>query len=406
MNSRRIIDFENATIVNRQTSRQTSQGRKMRFLQQKERDIMSKISITGLLVIGLSLAGCSSMKHHNSDEKERIATLESKLSATENQLTAIQRENMALKQQQSGGDGGASAAIGGMDTSAYMLPPNAKPGECYARVLIPPSYTTAEKQIVKSPAAEKIEVIPAEYEWVEERVMVREPGEKLVTQPAVYDWVEEKVVIEPAAERIVTHPPVYDTVTEKILVKPAYTTWKKGRGPIEKVDNATGEIMCLVEVPAEYKTVKKRVLVEPARTETVSIPPKYKTIKKKVMVQPPKVVKKEIPPEYKLVKVKKMVNPPQTRRVPVPAEYETVVERQKVSDARMEWRPILCETNTTPQVVQDIQRALKAAGYNPGPVDGALGSATMQALKEFQRDKHIAEGQITLETLQALGISR
>ncbi len=367
---------------------------------------MKKIVMTATLLAAVALTGCTSMKRHSTNEKHRIAALESSLSETKKQLTAVQRENMALKQQQDShamvvGD----AATSPMNTADYMLPPNAKPGECYARVLIPPTYSTVEKQVIKSPATEKIEVVPAQYEWVEEQVMVREPGEKLVTQPAVYDWVEEKVLVEPASEKIITHPPVYDTTTEKVLVKPAYTTWKKGRGPIEKVDNATGEIMCLVEVPAEYKTVTKRVLVEPARTETVHIPAKYKTIKKKVMVQPPKVIKQEIPAEYKTVKVKKMVHPPETRRVPIPAEYETVVERKKVADARMEWRPILCETNTTPQVVQDIQRALKAAGYNPGPIDGVIGSATMQALKAFQRDKNLAEGQITLETLKALGIS-
>ena len=79
-------------------------------------------------------------------------------------------------------------------------------------------------------------------------------------------------------------PPVYENVTERILVKPAYTTWKKGRGPIEKINQATGEIMCLVEVPAEYRTVTKRVLKTPAGTKKVTIPAVYKTVKKRIMV--------------------------------------------------------------------------------------------------------------------------
>lgn len=45
---------------------------------------------------------------------------------------------------------------------------------------------------------------------------------------------------------------------------------EKGRGPVEKLDQATGEIMCLVEVPAEYRTVTKRVQVSPPGAREVT----------------------------------------------------------------------------------------------------------------------------------------
>ena len=54
--------------------------------------------------------------------------------------------------------------------------------------------------------------------------------------------------------------------------------WKKGTGPIQRIDESTGEIMCLVEVPATYKTISKEVLVSPATTRTVEIPAVYKTV--------------------------------------------------------------------------------------------------------------------------------
>lgn len=74
--------------------------------------------------------------------------------------------------------------------------------------------------------------------------------------------------------------------------------WKKGRGPVEKVDHSTGEIMCLVEVPASYKTVKKTVMVNPPGTRTIDIPAEYKTVKKRVMVEPPQERTISIPAEY------------------------------------------------------------------------------------------------------------
>ena len=238
------------------------------------------------------------------------------------------------------------------------LPDNAQPGECYARVLIPERYTTRS-----------------------ERVMVREASERIETVPPVYATVEERVMVKEASERIETIPATYETVTERVLVKPAYTTWKKGEGAITKVDNSTGEIMCLVEVPAEYKTVTKRVLKTSASTRKVTIPAEYQT-----------------------VRVRKLVEPAKERTVQIPAEYETVVKREKITDSRLEWKSVLCETNTTPNVIASMQRALKMRGFNPGRIDGVLGRETLDAVASYQRSKGMASGQLTMETLKSLNV--
>lgn len=150
--------------------------------------------------------------------------------------------------------------------------------------------------------------------------------------------------------------------------------------------------------------MSKRVLVAPAATQTVQRPAEYKTIKKRVMVRPAQTQNVERPARYETIRVRKVVSPPQERRVPVPAEYQTVTKRIAVSEGLMEWRPILCETNTTKDVVSKIQRALANRGYDPGPVDGVLGSKTMTAVESFQRASSMAEGQLTMETLRQLGV--
>lgn len=238
------------------------------------------------------------------------------------------------------------------------LPPNAKPGECYARVLIPEQYRNST-----------------------ERVLVREASERIETVPAVYRTVQERVMVKEASERLETVPAVYETVTERVMVKPAYTTWKKGEGAITKVDNTTGEIMCLIEVPAEYKTVTKRVLKTPATTRKISIPAEYQT-----------------------VSVRKLVEPAKERRVNIPEEYETVVKREKVSDSRLEWQSILCETNTNPNIISSMQRALKMRGFDPGRIDGVMGSETMDAVQAYQRSKGMPMGQLTIDTLKSLNV--
>jgi membrane-bound lytic murein transglycosylase B len=54
--------------------------------------------------------------------------------------------------------------------------------------------------------------------------------------------------------------------------------------------------------------------------------------------------------------------------------------------------------------VEKIQELLAAQGFDPGPVDGVVGSQTRQAIKEFQRTAKLpADGYPTPELLEALG---
>ena len=285
-----------------------------------------------------------------------------------------------------------------------LFPPNAKPGECYARVFVPPTYKTETTRVLRREASERVETSPPKYEWVEERVEVQGPSENVEVIPATYEWVEERVMVSPASSHTEVVPPVYESVKERVIDTPAHTVWKKGRGPLERVDHATGEIMCLVEVPATYKTVTKRVLKSPATTRMVEVPAKYETVKKRVMKTPPQTKVVKIPAKYKTMKVKRIATPAQTRSIPVPAEYQWVSSHVKVTEGEMAWRPVLCETNTTPHAVEALQRALEKAGYDPGNIDGVIGPKTRSALESYQRAKGLPVGGLTLDTLKALGV--
>jgi hypothetical protein len=285
-----------------------------------------------------------------------------------------------------------------------LFPPNAKPGECYARVFVPPAYKAETARVLRREASERIESSPAKYEWVEERVEVQGPSETVEVVPETYEWVEERVMVSPAASRTEVVPPVYETVKERVIDTPAHTEWKKGRGPLERIDHATGEIMCLVEVPATYKTVTKRVLKTPSATRVVEIPAKYQIVKKRVMKTPPQTKVVKVPAKYKTVKVQQLTTPAQTRSIPVPAEYQWVSKQVKVAEGKMAWRTVLCETNTTPQAVETLQRALEKAGYSPGKIDGVIGSKTRSALESYQRAKGLPVGGLTLDTLKSLGV--
>ena len=284
-----------------------------------------------------------------------------------------------------------------------LFPPNAKPGECYTRVFVPATYKTVTEEVLVKEASSRIEIVPARYETVTERVLVQEESTRLEVVPATYGWVEEKVQVKPETKKMVEVAAVYGTETERVLVKPAHTAWKTGRGPIERVDNSTGEIMCLVEVPAEYKTVTKRVLKSPARVDERTIPAEYKTVKRKVVTKPASTREVTVPAKYNDVKVRRVLNAESTREVSIPAEYRSVTRRDKITEGHMAWREILCETNTSRDVVRKLQLGLKNAGYDPGSVDGVLGSNTMAAVAKYQASKGMAKGGLTIETLRALG---
>lgn len=176
----------------------------------------------------------------------------------------------------------ATAKKHGIDLDA------AQPGMCYHEHYRPAQFETVDQEVLVSEADAKLAVNAAKYRWVEKRVMVKEPSYRMEEVPAVYAFEEVRV-----------------------LDKPAHTVWKKGEGPIQKIDQATGEIMCLVEVPATYKTIRKRVLKSAATTRKIEIPAEYKTVKVRELAEEATAIKQEIPARYKTVSVSRQVSGPQ-----------------------------------------------------------------------------------------------
>jgi hypothetical protein len=352
----------------------------------------------GLAATAISaiLTGCGSTLP-KSDLAARLADAEKENATLRNTLGDLEASVSSR-------DARIASLQGQPQGSAALLPPAAKPGECYARAFVPPTYKPVTKTVLKREAGERVETDPASYEWVEEKVLVQEASQKIQVIPAKYGFKEERVLTKEASTRLVEIPATYETVTERVLVRDGYTTWKKGRGPIERIDNATGEIMCLVEVPPQYKTVTKRVVKTKADVRKVELPAEYKVVKRRVVIEPAKTTTVEIPAQYKTVKVRKMVAPPTERRIAIPAEYQDVSDKVLVSEGHLEWRPILCETNTSPDIVRKLQSALRSAGHNPGSIDGVLGKSTMAAVNAYQKANGLASGQLTIKTLKSLKV--
>ncbi len=288
--------------------------------------------------------------------------------------------------------------------SGSLYPPNAKPGECFARVLIPAKYEMQKEQVLAKEASENVTVIPAKYTTTTKKILVKEAGERLIAVPATYKKIKEKVLVREASERFIAVPASYETAREKILVKDAHTAWKKGRGPVEKLNNATGEILCLVNVPAQYKIVTKRVLKTPATTKSIPIPAKYKSVTRTVLNQPATTRVVPIPAVYKTVKVRELAQPASVERSVIPERYQNITKKVKVTDAVLKWQPVICKTDMSKQSIKSVQKALKASGINPGPIDGIMGWRTKAAIEKYQRRNGLSTGALTKETTSSLGL--
>lgn len=284
------------------------------------------------------------------------------------------------------------------------LPANAKSGECYARVIVPPKTQWKDEVVTLQNESKKIITIPAQFKWVEKTLIVQEAGEKIVPVPTQYKEIEEKVLLKPEEQKIIRIPAQYKTVEERVLLTPEKEVWKKGEGQNEKIDSETGDVLCLVKIPAVYKTVQKSVLVSPESTKVEIIPAEYKIIKKKVVAAPATVQKIPIAAVTTQMKVRELASAATTKEEVIPAITKTVKKQIVLEPSKTSWEQILCKTNMTKDIISKVQKALISNGFYKGGVDGDYGPGTTASIRAFQKAKGLASGGLTLETLSALNI--
>jgi hypothetical protein len=300
----------------------------------------------------------------------------------------------------------AGASNIGAGATIPPMPQSARPGECYALVRTPEQYRTLRRDYVARPGYDGVQVSPARYQSATQDYITQEGYERLEVIPATFKTVTEQVEVTPPSTRYLASEPVYESVTEQVLEKPATQTWKRGRGPIQKLDNSTGEVMCLVEEPAVYRTVTRKVLKTQPTMREVQVPGEYRTVARRVIDQPAQVRRVAVAEQHSTMQVQKLVAPAAYQTVRVPDQMGSYTTRELASPATLEWRPVLCETNMKDTTIRRVQDALRSAGFDPGSSDGRAGARTLDALNAYQRSKGLPEDRyLNLQTLQALGVS-
>ncbi len=228
--------------------------------------------------------------------------------------------------------------------------------------------------------------IPAVFQTVSRQVIDQPAYVRTIEVPGTSKTVKVRVEASPARTEEVTIPAVFQTVSRQVIDKPA----------------TQREIV----IPAEFRTVERRVVDTPAGVRKIPVAAVSQTIQRRVVDTPASMREETIPAVFRTVTRQVIDQPASSRAVDVPAQYETISYQVKTADARIENRAILCETNATPAKIMEIQRALSAAGYNPGPVNGVLRESTMRAVNGYQQSKGLpVDGFLNLETVKSLGVS-
>ncbi|PUE15400.1 hypothetical protein B9Z38_14320 [Limnohabitans sp. MMS-10A-160] len=228
---------------------------------------------------------------------------------------------------------------------------------------------------------------PAQYVNVSRQVLDQPATVRTIEVPGTSKVIKSRVEVSPAkTEEVLLTPAVYSTISKQVL--------------------ETAESTREVTVPAEYRTVDRQVIDTPASVRKIPVPAVTQQVPRRVIDRPASVREEVVPAVYKTVTRQVVDAAPSVREIKVPAQYEDLQYQVKVADARIERRAVLCETNATPAKIMEIQRALQAAGYNPGRIDGLIRANTMKAVNAYQKAKSLpVDGFLNLETVKALGIS-
>ncbi|MEM6320299.1 MAG: peptidoglycan-binding domain-containing protein [Bacteroidota bacterium] len=253
-----------------------------------------------------------------------------------------------------------------------------KAAPSYREEVIPAQYATITKQKVVTPATMREEIIPAEYKTITKRVLKK---------PATYDRVavpgEYKTTSYSARQGLILKPG-YRWTTSGLVYNPAYdsaapsyvgSAMPNGAGP--GADGSGGAVggMIAGDVPADANSADVY-----SNWGIAGCPAGYNYNADSGVC---------------------------SRTVDVPAEYATVTKRAVSRKGGFsEWREVVCANKVTTSMVQQVQRALRDRGYDPGPIDNIIGTQTKAALVKFQKANGLPVGNLDMETLKALGVEQ
>lgn len=279
-----------------------------------------------------------------------------------------------------------------------------QPGQCWVYAQIHPRSVQDNLEVKVRDSEVRLEVTPAEFRRGLKKVVTKQGTKTYRVKPATYKEVVEEVEVKPETTRLVVEPAVYEEVEEEVVLEEARTELEpcrtSGAAAYARASSAFG--FCAKEIPAKTKTVRVTKLVKPETTRTEVIPAEYKTVTRWVVDEPAEVIPVAMQDEIDALEIAELVKPAETVQQEVPAEMLSMNVKRYEGKPKIVARQAVCDRNLTSDMVLKMQQRLANQGYAPGVQDGLLGPATLDALTLYQRENGLASGAITIETLEHL----
>ena len=184
---------------------------------------------------------------------------------------------------------------------------------------------------------------------------------------------------------------------------------KNSRSVEKKVDVDIEVLACAatytkVVEEAEIEVIARRVIVEPAGLDSIYMEPVYETKALTIEEQRVRGTITGTPAVEESCTKQLCVEPDVITEYHEPI-YKTVTKIKINEGSFSEWQEVLCSSEVNSYTIGQIQHALYDRGYNPGPIDNAMGKKTKTALIQFQKRNGLPVGQLDLKTLKALGLN-
>lgn len=331
-------------------------------------------------------------------------------------------------------------------------PATAKPGQCYARVLVPAVYKNVPMDVVTQEGYENFETRDPVFRSRPETIVTRDGYTRYITTEPVFRTEQVTKTTRPQYERLVAVPAQLASKTETVVIREPRMVWRSGQNlsGVRRLDSGTGEVYCLVEERGVTQAVTRQVVIKPSDVKRVMVPAEVKTFNTQVLVTPATVKEVKVAPEVASYEVKDIVQPAMERKVSVPEQRGTINRQELVTPEHYEWVQVDCDqvakqpmpdmrpapmpapmpmnemgnggqvapaapmVNANPQVlrghtvaysVTSLQTALAKRGYYRGPIDGIYGPLTRDAVAKFQKAQGFeVNGRADGKIAEALGL--
>ncbi len=274
--------------------------------------------------------------------------------------------------------------------------------EAYTTIrTVPAVYETVTEQVLSKEAYTVLTVVPAVYETVSEQILSKEAYSTISTVPARYETITDQVLEQEAGTRIERIPAQFETVSETIQTAAPSTKWEKRKLDKNCLSADPNDCLtwCLVEIPAQFRTVTKQVrkacasgytasgddcirtievpakygtrsyqkLAAPATTNKSDVPAVYTTRTYRKLVTPATTRTEEVPAVYTTRSYQKVVTPAHTVTVEIPARYETVSNQKLVTPATTTVEEVPAQYTT-----RSYQKTSRQASANVVPCGGTV----------------------------------